>query len=447
MTAVRLSDHSPVDRCPELCREMQERIDRQECRLVDLLEEGDRPRTSPEIFRLRGKQVFTREYAGLFEYRGSRVVIGSRFDGERAYFLWYLLSLFLGESILSEEDVGARDGEELFDALLAAKLALEVQRAWRKGGLRAYRRVPHNDAHLRGQLDIPRHIRENQGRNNGRAAYWTRPYTMDNDWNALVLQARAALRRRHPQLLHKLERKLPGFQTALEVLGQETPGWAGAGQVLSRTSRPISNPVFRCWEPVRRTARAVLRRMGADLRGTGEDRVVTGIFVDIDRLWERLLEEKLFAGAPAPFAQQYRDLFPKRMAICPDFYVPGVVLDAKNRRAWEKTLSAPGWWSGVLSKEELHGAEANVYQVLAYMLALNCETGGVIFPASGKLAPVQPLPHSIGGSGRQFWRVPVYIPRADSYPQFRQQMDAQLAGLRALPPIRQAVEGSGLRQI
>lgn len=441
---VRLCDYSPAGNreVQALCGEIQGQLDRGACRLVDLLDgRQDRTPESLEVFRYREGAWWTRQYVGLFQYRGERVVIGSRFDRENRepFFLRYLIEEFLEESLLVLEDVGGVWQDDPFDMLLAVKLAVQLQQAWKKGGLRAYRSFCHNDSRVRGQIDVSRHIRENLGQDNGRTAYRTRAYSLNSDMNVLFLQAAEAARRRYPSLMRRLERRLPEFHTALAALGQAVPDWAvpRRDSVLERTRKKLTNPIYRDYEAARRAARAVLSRMGVDPFGQGErGAVVTGVFLDMDRLWERTLEHTLFQGVRGPYTQQSHPLLDGHMVIRPDFYFRSqrMVLDAKYRSAWARTVGLGGKWSDELSPEQQSAVRENVYQVMSYMLALDCQEGGVIFPVSGRDRCL-PRGDRAAPGGRKFWRIPVNIPRAENYPIFRRELEETLGRLRELEPI------------
>lgn len=438
-----LYDHSPVDRdCHDLCRAIQERISSGDCCLVDLSAERHDADQAPVIFEESAGNWRTRQYIGLLEYQGNRVFIGSRFDrGNRdPFFLWYLIEQFLGESIVTFDDVGRTAQNDFFDGLLAFRLAVQVHRAWKRGGLRAYRNFACNDSHVRGVIDIPRHIRVNPDSGSGRIAYRTQAYSLNNDWNILFLQAGDAAGRRCPDLMRRLQRRLPEYMSAIQALEQAVPGWKDVciGQVLARTGRTITNPVYRSWEPARQAARDVLRRIEAAPGDTGAS-IVTGVFLDIDFLWERLLEERLFAGARKPFSQLSRDVLNGHVTIRPDFYFPDqkTVLDAKNRPAWERTMSvAHGRWSGALDAADGADIRQNIYQIFSYMLALDCSEGGVIFPVRTARDPVG---EKIGPSARQFWRIPVCIPQVSDYPAFCEALEQEFRRLRALAPVLRLV--------
>lgn len=458
MNEIALRDHTPVrdPACQVLCREIQDRIDAGSCRLVDLLDEDARDDPSLSIFQAhRDGTLWTRQYVGFLEYRDTRIIISSRFDRTRHFYLRRLLENFLGEALLALDGLTGALNQGFFDQLLTASFALQVQRAWTKGPLRAYRSFPRNDSHVRGVIDVPRHIRENLGLHNGRAAYRTRAYSLDNPWNVLLLQAAAAARKRNPALIRRLEGRLPEFRAALGSLALEVPGWERpqAGQVLDRTRRRIENPVFREWEPARRTARALLARMASDPFADSGTAAVTGVFLNMDRLWELLLEDALFRGAAdGDIAQNSFTALGGQMGmiIKPDFYFPScrTVLDAKNRPAWGETFTLTKRFPTDKAEQRRQrrvrsAVRDDAYQVLTYMLALDCSAGGVVFPMSMSGQSVPAPARSYVRDGRTFWRIPVGIPEAEDYGTFCRVLREQFDALRRSDPVRELLRPDG----
>lgn len=466
-----LYDHSPVGKREGLCKNIQKRIDDGSYSLINLLDEKEqKDSTKPKVFdnvfvKKEGKETLeyrTQKYIGLLEYEGEQIIITSRFDkvdkeNPRPFFLWYLIENFLGKkSMISLESAGGTCQNNLFDVLLIVRLIIQLQHAYKKGGLRAYNRFNRNDSKVSGTIDVARHIRENLDLENGRMAYRIQAYSLDNPWNILFLQACAAARKRFPDLMRRLERRFPEFSAALQTLAQAVPGWeeANPSQILGRTKWSITNPIYRDWESVRIAARAVLRRMGIKPDKSGAH-IVTGVLLDINRLWERLLEDKLFFGAKEPFSQRPKTVLNGHVEIKPDFYFKDqkTVLDAKNRPVWEKTLpdekkgspdyhkkGSPEKWSEILEQleERPDAVRDNIYQILSYMLTLDCSQGGVVFPANNHCKSVcDPVPVSdpIGPPG-QFWRIPVRIPQAkETYKEFRDELNEEFVRLRGQRPV------------
>lgn len=407
-------------------RALQDQLKRSECVLLDMGDEKDEeePGSSGrlQLFQdIAGGAILTGKYVGAVSFRGTRVTIGSRFDGAGQYFLQYLLERCWNVSSLLLP-AGLEDTRqwEIYDWLLTCRLAMQLQTAWRKGTLRAYRSAEFYDSRVRGQLDIPRHLRLNAGLDDGRAAYRTREYSPDNPYNRLLLQAFQAAGRQYPQLVRRLLQTFPACRTALVSLRRQIPGWEGdrPRSLLEKTRRKINHPVYRDYESVRLTARAVLRRMGQDLQGADE---AAGVLLDIDKLWEELLAKTLLAGVPELERQKPLEILGGCREIRPDFLLPDTVVDAKYRWAWGETLNTSHWDNNV---------REDVFQVLSYMLLLNRPNGAVVFPVPTP-APVSSFPVSVQRPDLRFWRVPYWVPSdAESYFQFRQSMEQRARDLR-----------------
>ena len=405
----------------ELLHEVQRHLSSEV--LLDLGEEG--AQLPLRLFKALDRDtILTQCYVGALSFGETRVSIGSRFDGTQQYFLRYLLERCWNISSVLLAGGLAGTGE-LCGWLLVCRLAMQLQEAWRKGVFRAYRSLSCYDSQVRGQLDIPRHIRLSGGQDDGRAAYRTREYSPDNPCNRLLLLAFAAARRQYPRLTRRLLQTLPQCGDALRSLQRQIPRWQDSRPraLLEQTRQKITHPLHRGYEPARLTARAILRHMGPELQGDG---TVTGVLRDLDKLWEELLAKTLFSALPDPGRQQTVPILGGAREIRPDFLLPGLaVVDAKYRLSWGRTLDQDPWEGGV---------REDVFQVLSYMLALNCPNGAVVFPVS-RPAPVSVHPVSSARSDLLFWRLPFWIPReADSYQQFQDLLQAQTRALRLFAP-------------
>ena len=413
----------------EFLQRLQEELEGRDCVFLASAPREEEEEKPQVIKTLGANLIQTQGYVGSLVFQGRTVTIRSRFDGKDSLFLRYLLENAWGvSSLVTPEPEGPTEleQEELCRWRLVCQLAVQLQTAWKKGAFRAYRTFSQCDSRVRGQLDIPQHIRLTMGLNDGRAACRTREYSLDNPYNRLILCAMEAAQRRYPQLTRRLLRQLPECSAAVGLLRQLPGTQQDEPQVLlERTRRKIVHPIHRGYEDVRLTARAVLRQMGQGLRG--QDRTV-GILLNMDQLWEEFLAKVLFRGTAGRFQQLSREILEGRMWIRPDFYweEERVVLDAKNRPVWGEVL-APGPWSEYVRDD--------VYQVLSYMLALNCPNGGVIFPVCrSKREVLPPAPLRVSGleKGWAFWRVPFVIPNdADSYGEFQEAVAQQAEAIRS----------------
>ena len=426
-----LRDNSPVDskELAKRCLEIQRLIDQGNYFLVDLMDlSGLRPGERPQIFRKEEGQLRTGNYVGVFEYpvedRTESVIIGSRFDEGRAgFFLRAMFEDCWDTPLLFLEESWRNPANNPYDLLLAMRLAMQLERTWKHGQLRLYQGRKQYDSRVQGRLDLPRQIRENMGLTDGRMAYVMREYTEEHVYTILFLKALLEAERIHPDFMRRLREERSRFRLSRQDLLQQASGGERADKhtLLARTKKRITNPVYREYETLRVISRAVLRRMNG-YQPMEKDQIpfVTGVFLDISQLWELYLAEKVFSRtSPEPRRDYYQksvSILEGALNIRPDFWwaEKKIVLDAKYRPVWAEVYRR--------FPEE---TRENVYQVLSYMLALDCTRGGVIFPAG---SPGQ-APKAFQLSGlvqRTFWLAGFAVPaeKAD-YAVFRGEMDRE----------------------
>lgn len=428
-----LYDNSPIPQdLLECCRNMQRLTEAGQCSLVNLMDPAG-PAEPPEIFRL-GPRPRTGNLVGQFECRDpgggpvQRVIIAGRFGPAAQE--GPLFSLFVQEMLRScwgetpfwlLNEPGNRETEDCYNRLLALRLAAQTSRAWKHGRLRLYRTVSRYDSRVQGRLDLPRKIRRSMGLQDGAMAYQVREFSGDNPYNQLFYQACLTVQQWYPLMMETLLQRIPGFRAAFQDLAGQSGAWrrADSRSLLAATRKRIVNPIYRDYDTLRGIARAVLQRLGGLQQAENPVPIVTGVFLDVSELWERYLARRVLPAPPE--VQQTHSILGGRMNIRPDFLWPGrAVLDAKYRPAWGRTLGQP--WG-----EELR---EDVYQLLSYMLALNCSRGGVIFPVSGFAgASAGALP--VSESGGSFWRFPFFVPAVPDPEAFRKELareEARVAG-------------------
>lgn len=447
---IRLKDNTPVPRDPDtraLCRDIQDQVCSGSCVLVDLLEmpgqDPVRAAEGPKLFQYWDNGTYAAgNFVGQLEYHGrdggvEELVISARGPGfpgdarkrdrQGSFFLQAMLEDCWEIPLHVLQSDGELRMEDSYNALLAARLAAQLDRAWRTGLLRFYRAVSRRDSAVKGRLDIPRELREGMGLQDGRIAYEVRAFTWDNDYNRLFLQACLEAERQYPSLMLHLRRQFPGCHAALQTLRSAPWGRLDTGALLDRTRKQITNPIYQDYETLRRIARALLLRQGGCARTAGSRPFVTGILLDLSQLWERFLLKRVLTELDDRQYQAEEWIMGGEMRIYPDLLwkTRHVVLDAKYKFKWADTLD--GSWTGSIHQD--------VYQVLTYMLELGCDRGGVVFPTGrgraaieglGKKALEIPVGQGTPFGGFSFWRFPFVVPdEISDYGAFRQAVDRE----------------------
>lgn len=457
-----LTDNTPVNKSGEnqllekRCQEIQSLVKNGQCSLIDLLGRVEkRDLNTLQIFRNSEKGLSTGNLIGVFEYKENdsteTIVIGDRFsseklanDGEKGEFLsffsWTMLQECWHETPLWLLRESRGSGQiNILNRLLILHLASQLERAWKKGRFRLYLSSPRYDCRVRGQLDLPRKIRMSAGLEDGNMAYRIREYSEENQYNRLFFRACLEAEKHQPQLMRHLRRTMPGFRIARQSLEQLNAGSACSDtrSLLNATKKKIINPIYRDYEALRLIARAVLMRSSHrsfPYAASGAP-FVTGVFLDISKLWEEYLDkavfQKLSSQPKRPLAsdRERLTLLDGFLNIKPDFWWPKEerVLDAKFRPAWGRILEGP---SNPFYNESRRDIQDDVYQLISYTVGLDYKRGGVIFPTKGKITDT-PAKYPIvnGKQEPDFWLIPFAVPECDNYQSFVEDMNTEVGNL------------------
>jgi len=434
---ISLRDFSKVDASEmKMCKDIQAAISNGNYTIINLTKGlQEKSGDTLSIFEEKGATLRTGKYVGVLQYGDAQVIIGSRFDEEdKQHFLRYAFERYFEADafVFQEQDAMGTKGFA-WEELLAFVFVKQLKTLMRKGFFRQYRQEERNDDKVRGQIDIARHIRENPIFN-GRVAYSTRVYTVENPYNILVLKAYEKLKKDHRELMNRLISNDSEIKRLIQRLQADIPNWQSkkVSDVLRDTRKKIVHPVYRKMEPLCITARLILSRNGVNVFGNGKA-YVSGIVFDMTVIWEKFVEKTIFdktKDAIEEVATQKEakvlkepgneDDNGKRVFI-PDFYWKDskIVIDTKYKETWGETIDKDTW-AGYDSVRE------DVFQVFAYMYALECKIGGVLFPlkeGEDRKLKVKEVagPFSVFPDARKsnlFYRLPYYIPNCTDYDAF-----------------------------
>lgn len=317
----------------------------------------------------------------------------SRFDNEQhAYFVATLLTY--GITDMNDDHV-YESQDDIFDFLLIDQLRKRLKEAAKKGYYKTYRRFERNDDHVKGTIDIARHIRLNLGQQNGKLAYSYRENSVDNSLNALILAAYRAIKVKYPDLVEQkidLDPELNGF---LSELRHKTTISASPAKLISEQNTPISHPYFQEYEEVRRVCLRILREESISIFNS-ENGDVSGFLYYLPDLWEDFLE-RIFSEMDevkrreiyfsAQMEQKYLGSDEQALRSTksrPDFVFSlqkdfnrdrFLILDAKMK---------PRWVKAILPKKivgSLHSLVGNdIDKCIRDMVVANASGTGVVFP-------------------------------------------------------------------
>ena len=313
------------------------------------------------------EKIITGNLMGFVGYKGCSLSIASRFypKGDD-YFLHYMLARASGAHII-DFDFG-RQNDSVWD-FLPYLFPQSLVYAWRQGVYRVNRRMERNDSHIRGTIDIARHIRQNIPFQ-GNVAYSFSEKTINNPVNRLI--------RLTIDVLEKDRRYAPLFNSGdkvfLEAVSQIKQN-IGVGDVANKSKiikenlRPVSHPLFLRYKALQKLCLAILRH---DKLAFGSDNdKIHGILFDGAWLWEEYLSKIMPSGITHSDNRNRRNgvnALPRRWTWYPDFYCKGdsaIVLDAKYKRLDDG-----------IDKIEA----SDQHQIVSYMYILKARLGGFVYP-------------------------------------------------------------------
>lgn len=421
---IALSEHSEItDPVHEMrCREIQDAIRSKKLLVTDLtpMLDGKKGNDTPTLFGRYQNHYYTQKYVGVVSYENTLVTIGSRFDTNKnnSFFLQYMFEQITNLKLFHHPNkAGGTSNTKPFLVLMFFQF---VEQAYGIGAYREYRRL--------------------NPQNNGKIAYQTREYTVDNHLNLLVLTANCKLSNHDDERLKEyyqncLER-FPKVKEILSYLQRELPSPSLKQQevmiLLRNTSRPITHPFYQKFEPLRVLSHRILNQDSIDFFQDGES-LGQGAVFSMDRAWEVLLERKVFQGFTKKdrtytILEGGRNCEPDLLAVNEKDELS--VFDAKNKPRWasqwvkefgEKPQPYETWDSAL---------RGDVYQILSYLYICKAQRCGVVFPIKekGQLHYAKYNRNILSGLA-DFYFVPVSIPSSQetSYESYQAAMDQTLA--------------------
>lgn len=316
------------------------------------------------ILQERDDAICSGNVMGFLGYGDERLIIESRFSGDNDdYFFRYLLSKVLDFPNIVELQTDANHNDRLFNFLLFL-FPYYLKAAMRKGIFKEYVRRRYNDSHVRGSIDVARHIERNTPFV-GNVAYSQREFSYDNHLMELIRHTIEFIKRK-PYGNNLLAR----VKEEVSLVMEATPRYEQCGRqkiIEANKKSPIRHAYFREYLALQRLCLLILQNRKHQI-GAGSKQIY-GILFDGSWLWEEyvnsLISEKFYhplnkggRGAQRLFAGNVG-------LIYPDFisrdHKARVIADAKY-----KPLDNIG--------------NRDYLQLLAYMFRFEAKKGYYLYP-------------------------------------------------------------------
>ena len=312
-------------------------------------------------------RIATGNIMGFIGIGNLQIKIKSRFDvGRDDFLLHYMLQKVMSFNIFDLHH--NNEQEDVFDFVMFM-FPYFLKAALRQGVFREYQNYRHNDANIKGAIDIGRHIARNTPFV-GNIAYSTREYSHDNSMTELIRHTIEFMKtKKYGQAVLNIDHET--IENVNTIVGH-TPLYSKGDRnnVISKNLRSKIHPYYTEYRPLQVLCLQILR-MEEVKYGESEDEIC-GILFDGAWLWEEYVNTLLSKyGFTHPENKHHKGgihLFEDRSGIrYPDFYKDDIVLDAKYKRlgSYDKVSKV---------------APDDIHQVIAYMSALQVSKGGFVAP-------------------------------------------------------------------
>lgn len=296
----------------------------------DSLQEYDREFGEKVICQISegGKTIVTNSIIGFVGKNRTRLSIHSRFsDGDRDFFLHYMILRVAGINVF---DLNHSISDDSILDLLIYLFPVFLKRALRQGIYRQYITRCYNDAHVKGVININRHIQNNTPFN-GNIAYSKREYSCDNNITQLIRHTIEYINNsRHGAGIFGSDREM---RECINTIVDVTPSYQPRkiDNVIYNNTRPAVHTFYSEYTALQKLCLQILRH-DEIMYGNDEDEIY-GVLFDAAWLWEEYLAKVI----SSKFDHYKKDngprfyLFENFQQIIPDYLSldKRIVADAK----------------------------------------------------------------------------------------------------------------------
>lgn len=324
-------------------------------------------------------RITTGNLMGFIGVGNLQIKIASRFDvGRDDFFLHYMLQRVFSFNLFDLSH--NKEEDDVFDFMMFM-FPYFLKSAMSQGLYREYQRFRHNDANIKGAVDVNHHIKTNNPFV-GNISYTTREYSYDNNMTELIRHTIEFIRtKKYGRGILDIDRQT---MDNVCIICNCTPDYnpANRSAIIQKNLRLSAHPYYTEYRPLQQLCLQILRM--EDIK-YGEDKdEVYGILFDGAWLWEEyvntIVKDYGFIHPQNKNKKQGIYLFENtrgdgtivRSGVrYPDFYKNDFVLDAKYKRLG--------------SYDKVSKVDRNdIHQVITYMQRLNAKKGGFVVPLEQK---------------------------------------------------------------
>lgn len=362
----------------------------------DLKQHGDEI-GDDQILSFSDGKISTGNIMGFVGVNQTQIDIRSRFaqtDGND-YFLHYMLQKVFAINLFDlKHDTSA---ERIFDFLFYL-FPHFLRKAVAQGVFKKYRRFEHNDANIRGPIDVSRHIRQNIPFR-GTVAYTTREHTYDNELTQLVRHTIEFIRSKEQG--QAILNNDADTKTAVSQIVMATPTYNARerAKIVSQNLRPVRHPYFSAYTDLQRLCLQILRH--EELKYGRQKDQIYGILFDGAWLWEEYL-----AGVLKKCGYTHAENHTGKNPITlyngnpryPDYYKCKQIKDFKYGDVIPDENDVLDAKYKMLDFNS--AARDDIHQIITYMHILPSKRTGLIYPSRKSTIPKEFNVYGMGGTIR-----------------------------------------------
>ena len=339
----------------------------------DLLDSPDLEKDGKVLETVNG-QIKTQNIIGFLGCGDERLTIHSRFANEDDdYFLHYMLQKVL-QLNLTSLDVGLSQEDSWYQFLIYL-FPKYLQAALRKGLYKEYQRFFYNDSHVKGTIEVARHIKKNVPFT-GKITYSTREFSFDNALMQLIRHTIAFIQHTVPNGRALLSSSASVRENTAEIV-RVTPSYKFSDRakiIHLNQIHPIRHTYYHEYGKLQQLCLMILHQTKHGLNQSQQK--IHGLLFDVAWLWEEYLATLLGEDFEHPQNKESKggiSVFQSGNGrkVYPDFYSRplGVGLDAKYKK---------------LETTEKGIAREDLFQLITYSYISKAQLAGLIFPSTGK---------------------------------------------------------------
>lgn len=328
-------------------------------------------------------RICTGNVMGFIGIGNLHIKIKSRFDlGRDDFLLHYMLQKVLSFNLFDLNH--NNEQEDVFDFIMFM-FPYYLKSALRQGIFREYQNYGHNDANIRGTININRHIVWNMPFR-GNVAYTTREYSCDNNMTELIRHTIEYMKtKKYGKAVLNIDRETT---QNVETIIEHTPSYCKTerNSIISKNLRTKAHPYYTEYRPLQMLCLQILRM--EEIKYGENDDEICGILFDGAWLWEEyvytILEKEGFKHPNNKTGEGRIYLFEDigddgkshlSGPRYPDFYKNDFVLDAKYKRL-----------DSYVKVSEID--RNDIHQVITYMTNRKATKGGFVAPLEQKQSTV-----------------------------------------------------------